>query len=63
MCVVTDKMMLPPTFLLKWGKRWWDVGKKGQRTRRNVLGTSEIHRSEAASEKIVNTYLCWGQFC
>lgn len=37
----------------------WQEGKKD---RRKILETSEIHPSEAASEKTANTYLSWGQF-
>lgn len=40
--------------------RRWQVGGKG--TEKNTLGTLEIHCSVAASNKIANTYLCWGQF-
>lgn len=56
MCTVIDKVILPPSFPLKWGKDNGGV-EKGKRT----VGTLEIyHHSEAASKKIANTYLRWG---
>lgn len=58
MCMVTDHVILPPSFPLKRGK---DDG--GVEKRMGTVRTLEIHhRSEAASKKIANTYLCWGQF-
>lgn len=59
MCMVIDKIILPLSFQLQWGK---EGDKKGERNRQEHTGTPENHHSEAASKKIANTYLCWGQF-
>lgn len=61
MCTVTDKLMLPAIFLLRMLKDG-KVASRGKRNREGHPGTLEIHRSVAASNKIANTYLCWGQF-
>lgn len=63
MRMVIDKIILPPSFPLKWGK-----DDEGVQKGKGTAGAHWEHWKFTSLQKLfqkrslANTYLCWGQF-